>query len=59
MMGNNKNAIMRNVIYAGFSLLFFLSCNNKDDANKFSLAGEIKNLPEQQVYLDEIYFGNK
>ena len=35
------------------------NCGKKEDANKFSVTGDIKNLPAQKVFLDEIYFGNK
>ncbi len=34
-------------------------CGSKDDANKFSINGEVKNLPDQKVYLEQIYFTNK
>lgn len=40
-------------------LAFLIGCGNKEDANKFSITGDIKNLPDQQVYLEQIYFGGK
>ena len=35
------------------------SCNEKDEKGKFSLNGELKNLPDQKVYLEQIYFSNQ
>lgn len=34
-------------------------CGSKEDANKFSITGDVKNLPDQQVYLEQIYFSDK
>jgi peroxiredoxin len=50
---------MRKII--GIILLTGLlcGCGNKEDENTFSIKGEIKNMPDQKVYLQEIYFGNR
>ncbi len=47
------------MLYAGFTLALFAGCKSKEDENKFSLNGDIKNLQSEQVYLEEIYFGDK
>ncbi|HMG82710.1 MAG TPA: TlpA disulfide reductase family protein [Ferruginibacter sp.] len=43
-----------------FSLLFIamalVSCNHKGIKGAFSVTGEIKNAPDQKVYLDELFF---
>jgi peroxiredoxin len=35
------------------------SCNEKEETGKFSLNGDLKNLPDQKVYLEQIYFSNQ
>jgi peroxiredoxin len=39
------------------ALLF--SCNNKEETGTFSLNGDLKNLPDQKVFLEQIYFSNQ
>ena len=39
------------------ALLF--SCNDADEKGKFSLNGDLKNLPDQKVYLEQIYFSSQ
>ncbi len=36
--------------------LFLTSCNNKEEKGKFTLSGEVKNVPNQQVYLEQLFF---
>ena len=31
-------------------------CNNKDEKGKFTLHAEVKNVPDQQVYLEQLFF---
>ncbi len=50
---------MKNVIKVCIAALIMVSCNNNSDKNKFSLTGEIKNLPDQKIYLEEIYFSER
>jgi len=40
------------------SLLFF-SCKNKIDTGKFNVTGEIKNIPDQKIYLEQLFFSQK
>ena len=50
---------MRNFIYAGLMLVSAISCGNKTDKGKFTFSGEVKNMPGQKVYLEEVYFNDK
>ncbi|HSN61986.1 MAG TPA: DUF4369 domain-containing protein [Ferruginibacter sp.] len=36
-----------------------LSCNNEDEKGKFTLKGELKNMEDQQVYLEQLFFSNQ
>ncbi|MEP7107690.1 MAG: TlpA disulfide reductase family protein [Ferruginibacter sp.] len=35
------------------------SCNNDLQKGKFTVSGELKNIPDQKIYLEEIYFSQK
>jgi peroxiredoxin len=39
--------------------VLFTACNDKKDAGRFTLEGNISNLPDQEVYLDALYFSEK
>ena len=39
--------------------LAILSCNNETSKGKFTVSGEIKNVPDQQIFLDQLYFSQK
>src|ERR1700761_7116776 len=45
------------VIIAG--ILFLASCKMHKDNGKFTITGEIKNAPDQKIYLEELYFSDK
>ncbi|MDQ6756660.1 MAG: AhpC/TSA family protein [Bacteroidota bacterium] len=36
--------------------LFFFSCKNETSVGKFTITGEIKNAPDQKVFLEELHF---
>jgi len=36
--------------------ILLFSCKNKTDKGKFTVIGEIKNAPDQKVYLEQLYF---
>ena len=36
--------------------MLLTSCNSKDEKGKFTLSGEVKNVPNQQVYLEQLFF---
>ena len=40
------------------SLILF-SCNKGDKSEKFILTGEIKNIPDQKIFLEQLYFSQK
>ena len=40
------------------SLLMF-SCNNESNNGKFTVSGNIKNVPDQQIFLDQLFFSQK
>ena len=42
-----------------FSALFFLSCNNENTTGKFIVTGDIKNAPDQKIFLEEIHFSQE
>jgi peroxiredoxin/predicted small lipoprotein YifL len=46
-----------------FSLLtvaiILFSCTNAGDKGKFTVNGQVKNVPDQKVYLEELYFSQK
>jgi peroxiredoxin len=45
-------------LFLSFSVLLF-SCKNSADKEKFTVAGEIKNTPDQKIFLEELYFSQK
>lgn len=45
------------IIVAGAAI--FLSCNNAAQKGKFTVSGELKNAPDQKIYLEELYFSQK
>ncbi len=50
---------MKKVIVVIASALFLFSCKNQADKGKFTITGEIKNAPDQKIYLEELYFSDK
>lgn len=50
---------MRKIIGVVMAAGLLFSCGSKEDANKFSIKGDVKNLPDQQVYLEQMYFSDK
>ena len=45
-------------IFSTLIALLILSCNNKDSNGKFSISGNIKNVKDQHIYLEQIFFSN-
>lgn len=39
--------------------MVMLSCNNTTPKGKFTVTGEIKNAPDQNIYLEELFFSQK
>jgi len=50
---------MKKILLAVGIAALAVSCNDKDDKGKFTVTGEIKNLPDQHVYLEQLFFSNK
>ncbi len=50
---------MNKIIKACIAAAILLSCKNKIEQNKFSVSGEIKNVPNQKIYLEELYFSQR
>lgn len=50
---------MKNFVYGCLAVLILWSCKSNADSGKFSVKGEIKNLPDQQIYLEQLYFSQK
>jgi peroxiredoxin len=38
---------------------FLFSCNNDTQKGEFAVSGELKNAPDQHIYLEELYFSQK
>ncbi|MEP7143209.1 MAG: TlpA disulfide reductase family protein [Ferruginibacter sp.] len=43
----------------GVCTIILLSCNNEAQKGKFTVSGELKNAPDQHIYLEELYFSQK
>jgi len=41
------------------STLVLFSCNGSTEKGKFTVSGELKNAPDQHIYLEELYFSQK
>jgi len=50
---------MKKLFAAAFTAAILFSCNDKTDKGMFTLSGEIKAAPDQQVYLEQLFFSGK
>jgi peroxiredoxin len=50
---------MKNILAAIIIIITFISCNNEPEKGKFTITGEIKNVPDQEIYLEQLYFSQK
>ncbi len=52
---------MKNLFFFFVSILFLSACSGKKDApgGNFTVKGEIKNVPDQDVYLDQLFFSEQ
>jgi peroxiredoxin len=55
----NKKLNMRKIIMTALLAATLFGCGNKKDVNKFIIDGNVKNLPDQKVFLEEIHFDDK
>ena len=47
---------MKNLIAILFILTIFISCNNKANDGSFSVKGNLKNVENQKIFLDQMFF---
>ena len=50
---------MKKILTIAVAVLLLLSCNNKSEQGKFTVSGQIKNAPNQKIYLEELFFSDK
>jgi peroxiredoxin len=50
---------MKKILTLLTSLIFLFSCSNSVQKGQFTVTGELKNTPDQQIYLEELYFSQK
>ena len=39
-------------------LILFFSCNKKEEKGKFTISGSIKNIDDQKIFLEQLFFSN-
>jgi peroxiredoxin len=49
---------MKKLITAFYIITSLIACNTDDVKGKFTLTGELKNIEDQKVYLDQIFFSD-
>jgi len=50
---------MKKTVIALTLVAGILSCNQKEEKGKFTVSGELKNAPDQRIYLEELFFSQK
>ena len=50
---------MKKTIWLLSVMVVLFSCNHAAEKGKFTVTGQLKNAPDQKVYLEELYFGQK
>lgn len=50
---------MKKILTLATSLVILVSCSPSAQKGQFAVSGELKNVPDQQVYLEELYFSQK
>ncbi len=50
---------MQKILKTIVGLLILSACNNADTLGKFTVVGNIKNIENQKVYVEELYFNDK
>ena len=50
---------MKKILVLLTSLVFLFSCSPSVQKCQFTVTGELKNTPDQQIYLEELYFSQK
>lgn len=50
---------MKKTITAAFAAVSLLACNNNTGSGKFSVTGDLHAVPDQKIYLEELYFSER
>lgn len=50
---------MKKILTISIVILTILSCKNESTKGKFTISGEIKNVSDQQIFLEQLYFSQK
>jgi peroxiredoxin len=50
---------MKKLLLSALVIATILSCNTNNDKNKFTVIGELKNAPDQKIFLEELFFTQK
>lgn len=50
---------MKKIVVLVIVSFVLFSCKSKTDTGRFYLAGEIKNIPDQKIYLEQLFFTQK
>ncbi len=50
---------MKKLLIVALFATFLASCNHKSEQGKFVVSGQIKNAPDQKIYLEELFFSEK
>lgn len=50
---------MKKIVLFALVVSLLSSCKTADEKGRFTLNGQLKNVPDQKVYLEELYFGQK
>jgi thiol-disulfide isomerase/thioredoxin len=50
---------MKKILYCSIVAAMVFSCNNATEKGRFTVNGQLKNAPDQKVYLEELYFGQR
>jgi peroxiredoxin len=51
--------VMKKIFVYILVVILVSACSNQEDKNKFTVTGEVKNAPDQEVYLEELFFSQK
>ena len=50
---------MKKTLAILFTISIFISCNNKANDGTFSVKGNLKNVENQKIFLDQLFFDSK
>ena len=50
---------MTKIFFVLVSTILLFSCRSDIQKGKFTVSGELKNVPDQKVFLEELYFSQK